>query len=80
MNQELNELNEMDANGTEQPVDSEPDYDRTVYIEISGLSLDEYIGVCEILKKRASFLAEGVSCKFSVTDDEGTDIRKRDNW
>jgi len=67
-------------NKIEQPVDCEPDYNRTVCIKITRLCFDEYMGVCDILKKRAFFIAGGASCKFSVTDDEGTDIRKRDGW
>ena len=70
----------MDNNEAEQLTDNEPNGERTVCIRISRLGHDEYIGVCEILKKRAFYIAGGASCKFSVTDDEGTDIRKRDGW
>lgn len=54
--------------------------EKTICIQISELGPDEYTGVCAILKKRAFFIAGGLSRKFSVTDNDGVDIRKRDNW
>jgi len=80
LNQEYKEPNEKDANGTEQLTDDESDKKRTIHITISGLTQDEYERGCVLLRERASYIISGVSTKISVTDAEGTDIRKRDGW
>lgn len=73
----MGEVSEAEAG---QIVTEERDKDRTVYIEIAYLKQSDFLRLRNKLKKHMFKLTSRIPCTISIKDDEGTDIRQKDDW